>query len=81
MRRRLFAPDAIALANAVNRDLIRRKARGAARILFVDIYINKPGLAAITPTTLMYKSTTRKSLMPAEAWMAFAAIERGLRKI
>jgi hypothetical protein len=56
-----------------------RKTRRDTDTPFVDIYINKPGLAAIAPTALMYKSTTRNSLIPAEAWMAVAAIEPGRR--
>ena len=47
----------------IARDLIRENARRDTHIPVVDIYINKPGLAAITPTALMYKSTTRNSLM------------------
>ena len=66
---------------AIARDLIRAKPRRDTDIPVVDIYINKPGLAAITPTALMYKSTTRNSLIPIEPWIAFAAIESGPRKI
>ena len=66
---------------AIARDLIRAKPRRDTDIPIVDIYINKPGLAAVTSTALMYKSTTRNSLIRVEAWMAFATIEASLREI
>jgi hypothetical protein len=63
------------------RDLIRAKTRRDTDGSFVDFYINKPDLAAVRPTMLMYKSTTRNSLMPVEACAAFAAVEQYLREI
>jgi hypothetical protein len=59
---------------AIARDLIRGKLRRDTYCRFVDIYINKPGLPAIAPTVLMYKSTTRNSLISVGACVAFAAI-------
>jgi hypothetical protein len=63
------------------RDLIRAKTRRDTDGSFVDFYINKPGRAAVRPRMLMYKSTTRNSLMPVEACTALAAVEQGLREI
>jgi hypothetical protein len=68
-------------ARVIARDLIRGPPAEMRTFWFVDIYINKPGPAALTPTALIYKSTTRNSLVHVEAWITFAVIKPGLRKI